>query len=123
MRGLARQGVVLRRALVACALALCAAAAPASAATVQVNTQADVGGAGCAGVPGDCSIRQAINASSDGDIVAIPAGHYVLDPALKAIFVDRNITFQGTGNPVIDGGKAGIGVFSIGDSGSTFSPS
>jgi hypothetical protein len=99
-----------------------AAALPAlaSAATVHVNTEADDGGAGCAGVPGDCSIRQAINSASNGDTVAIPTGHYTLDAALKAIYVDRDLTFAGTGNPVIDGGDAGIGVFSIGDNGNTF---
>src|SRR4051794_1956675 len=120
MGRLPRQGVVLRRALIAFALAICAAAAPASGATFTVNTQADTAGSGCAGVPGDCSIRKAIDASSDGDTVAIPAGHYLLDPALKAIYVDRDLTFRGTGNPVIDGGNAGIGVFSIGDNGNTF---
>jgi hypothetical protein len=119
------QGAV-RRALLALALMVALAAAlptiAMAATTVQVNTESDVGGAGCAGVPGDCSIRQAINATADGDTVAIPAGHYTLDPALKAIYVDRNITFKGTGNPVIDGGKA-IGVFSIGDNGNTFNVS
>src|SRR4051812_4944373 len=122
MDRLPRQGVPFRRALVALALSLCAFAAPASAATIQVNTEADPGGAGCAGVPADCSIRRAIGASAVGDTVAIPAGHYVLDPALKALLVGHNNTLKGTGNPVIDGdGK--IGVFSIGDNGNTFSPS
>src|SRR3954451_22157198 len=98
MERIPRQGVVLRRALIAFALMICAAAAPASAATFTVDTTADTAGAGCAGAPGGCSIRKAINASSDGDTVAIPAGHYLLDPALKAIYVDRDITFKGTGN-------------------------
>src|SRR3954447_19857330 len=116
------QGARLRRILLAVATAcalIAALPAFASAATIQVNTQDDLGGAGC---PNDCSIRRAINAASDGDTVAIPAGHYVLDPSLNAIYVDRDITFQGTGNPVIDGGGQ-IGVFSIGDNGLTFSVS
>src|SRR4051794_26380121 len=122
MEWIPRQGADMRRILLAVATAfLIAAALPAlaMATTVQVNTEADVGGAGCGGVPGDCSIRQAIDASSDDDTVAIPAGHYVLDASLKALYVDRNITFQGTGNPVIDGGGK-IGVFSIGDGGQVF---
>src|SRR4051794_8176322 len=74
-----------------------------AATTIQVNTEADSGLPGCLGVPGDCSIRQAINAAADGDTVAIPAGHYVLDPSLGLLSVNTNMTLQGTGNPVIDG--------------------
>src|SRR5690349_16967942 len=75
-----RQGVVLRRRLMlalatACVL-LGALPALASAATFQVNTTDDPAGPGC---PDNCSIRRAIDAASDGDTVAIPAGHYLLD--------------------------------------------
>ena len=122
MEWIPSQGVVRGALLALVAACVIAAALPAlalAATTVQVNTQDDVGGAGCAGAPGDCSIRQAINASVDGDTVTIPAGHYTLDPALKAIYVDRNLTFKGTGDPVVDGGGK-IGVFSIGDNGNTF---
>jgi hypothetical protein len=124
MEWIPRRGVV-RRALLALAMTFALAAAlpalAAAATTVQVNTEADVGGGGgCAGVPGDCSIRQAIDASSAGDTIAVPAGHYTLDPKLNALFVDHDVTLTGTGNPVVDGGGA-IGVFSIGDNGNTFS--
>src|SRR3954464_2400944 len=112
--------VWLRRRLVlglatACVL-LGALPALASAATIQVNTQDDPAGPGC---PSDCSIRRAIDAASDGDTVAIPAGHYLLDSREGTLFVGKNLTIQGTGNPVMDGGGA-IGVFSIGGNGSPF---
>src|SRR4051794_12708394 len=109
-----RQGVVLRRRLmlalaIACVL-VAALPALASADTFQVNTHDDPSGAGC---PAGCSIRRAIDAAADGDTVAIPAGHYTLDPANGVILISRNITVQGTGNPVIEGG-GGSGVLAIG---------
>src|SRR3954454_6076993 len=114
MERIPRQGSGTRRRLmlalaVACAL-IAALPALASAATFQVNTQDDLSGAGC---PGACSIRRAIEAASDGDTVAIPAGHYKLDPANGVLFVSTDITIQGTGNPVIEGG-GGSGVLAIG---------
>ena len=81
--------------------------------TFSVDTEADNAAPGaCAVAPGDCSIRQAIALAQDGDTVAISAGHYLLDPQQGVLAIDRDITIQGTGNPVIDGGDA-TGVFLV----------
>ena len=90
-----------------------------AATTYTVNTEADnpavVGE--CSGLPLDCSIRQALDKSVDGDTVSIPAGHYILGSQLN---VGNDISIIGTGNPVIDGGHA-VRVFSIGGSGTATS--
>src|SRR3954447_16491335 len=111
-----RQGAGLRRVLLAVAAAWTIAFALPSlalaATTVHVNTETDNDGAGCAGAPGDCSLRQALDAAAAGDVIDLPAAHYTLDPSKGTLFVGKSLTIQGTGNPVIDGGDA-VGVFSI----------
>lgn len=116
------QGARLRRVLLAVAAAcVIAAALPAlaMAAPIHVNTEADNDGAGCAGAPNDCSLRQAIATAAAGDVIDLPAGHYTLDSSKGTLYVDKNLTIQGTGNPVVDGGGA-VGVFSIGGNGQPF---
>jgi hypothetical protein len=89
----------------------------ASAATVQVNTTADSLPAPgeCSGGSEDCSIRQAIDAAAAGDTVAIPAGHYLLDPKPGPLVVlkDLNIAGAGARSTTIDGGDK-IQVFQLG---------
>src|SRR4051812_10332064 len=91
------------------------AVADAAGTTITVNTEADnPSGVGeCSGVALDCSIRQALDKSVDGDAVVIPAGHYLVGTQLN---VGNDITISGSGNPVIDGGHAAR-VFSISSSG------
>src|ERR1041385_6640284 len=89
-----------RSALLAIALLLLALPALAHAATIQVNTQTDPTGAGCAG--GTCSLRQAIAVAGASDTIAIPTGHYTLDSSPGVLLVDHDIQkIQGTGDPVI----------------------
>src|SRR4051794_22352375 len=102
---------LIRAGLAALALILAAPAAGQAATTIAVNTDADNAAAvgECSGAALDCSIRQALDKSVDGDTVSIPAGHYVLNSVLN---VGNNITIAGSGNPVIDGGHA-VQVFRI----------
>ena len=101
----------LRRALVApllAALFLLASAASAEAATISVNTTSDVApSAGeCSGSPGDCSLRQAIDAAQPGDTVALGANTYSLTLG-NDIEIAKSITLQGSGvsSTTIDGSQ------------------
>lgn len=96
---------LIRAALATTAIALIAPVG-AGAATITVNTEADnaANPAECLGVPLDCSLRQAIDKSVDGDTISVPAGHYTVTSELE--IDNRDIDIAGTGNPVIDGNHA-----------------
>lgn len=113
-----KSGNVARRLLLGIVTALAVLAALpalALAATVTVNTEADNAAVSseCLDLPGDCSIRQALDKANAGDAVSIPAGHYTLDANKGVLVVTKDITIEGTGAPTVDGGGA-TGVFSIG---------
>jgi hypothetical protein len=79
--------------LVLVLVAFLSAAVPAQAA-VTVNTGADSGAAGgCMGLPGDCSLRQAVAKAEPGEAVVVPAGTYTL--TLDWIKVTKGIAIEG----------------------------
>jgi hypothetical protein len=87
--------------------ALAALPAAAQAATWTVNTTADPAGSGCAH-GGTCSIRQAIQAASPGDVISIPASasHYTLTlGALEVTTPSLWIAGAGAQSTVIDAGR------------------
>lgn len=101
------------------AAACLALPAAASGATFTVNTTADefTDGPHCAGVAGDCSLRDAAalaNAADDADVVIVPAGNYVLK--FDRISFYREVSIQGAGarTTTIDGNN-GFGVFDLGN--------
>jgi CSLREA domain-containing protein len=70
-------------------------AAPAHGATTfHVNTEADTNDGSCDPAPGDCSLREANNASSAGDTIELPAGTYQLGLVLV---IDHALTIAGQG--------------------------
>src|SRR2546430_4700858 len=72
-----------------------ALAAPAHGATTShVNTELDNNDGSCAPAPGDCSLREANNASSAGDTIDLPAGTYQLGSVLV---IDHALTVAGHG--------------------------
>lgn len=89
-----------RRALAvahACALAALIAAPAAGAAVYTVNTVADnlpLAGE-CGGLPGDCSLRQALDRAQNTDIVRVPAGTYTL--VNQEIGVRGGVSIEGAG--------------------------
>src|SRR4051794_33397222 len=94
-------------ALLAAAIALAVAPAAASAAVFTVTTTADNPGSTCA--PGNCSLRQAINAANaaDGNTVSIPAGRFVLNTGATPfgelrIAQDMTITGAGARSTIVD---------------------
>jgi hypothetical protein len=65
-------------------------------AAITVNTTSDSGGlGGCIGAPGDCSIRQAIEAASPGETVIVPSGSYTVSAGPLSIAQSLNV--QGAG--------------------------
>jgi hypothetical protein len=89
----------LWRSLVAPVLAafvLLASAASAQASTITVNTTSDAAPAAgeCSGNPGDCSLRQAVDAAQTGDTVQLPAGDYSLTLGTD-IDVTKSLTIDG----------------------------
>jgi hypothetical protein len=81
--------------LVLALVAFLSAALPAQAA-VTVNTTTDPEAAGgCMGLPGDCSLRQAVAKAEPGDTVVVPAGTYTL--TLGWISIAKGIAVQGAG--------------------------
>src|SRR5205807_5180633 len=87
-----------RRGLVFLASFLLAASA-ANAATIKVTTTSDSGtGAGdCTMTDQACSLRQAVNAAPNGDIVKVPAGKYTLTQTSQSLYIATNITLSGAG--------------------------
>src|SRR5947207_4082113 len=72
-----------------------ALAAPAhGATTLHVNTELDTNDGSCDPAPGDCSLREANNASSAGDTIDLPAGTYQLGSVLA---IDHALTIAGHG--------------------------
>src|SRR2546421_4025711 len=72
-----------------------ALAAPAHGATTfHVNTEVDKNDGSCDPAPGDCSLREANNASSAGDTIDLPAGTYQLGSVLV---IDHALTVAGQG--------------------------
>src|SRR2546430_14300886 len=72
-----------------------ALAAPAhGATTLHVNTELDTNDGSCDPAPGDCSLREANNASSAGDTIDLPAGTYQLGSGLA---IDHALTIAGHG--------------------------
>lgn len=79
--------------LVLVLVAFLSAALPAEAA-VTVNTTTDSNAAGgCMGLPGDCSLRQAVAKAEPGEAVVVPAGTYTL--TLDSISIVKGIAIQG----------------------------
>ena len=76
-------------------VAFFAAVLPAQA-DVTVNTTTDSNAAGgCMGLPGDCSLRQAVAKAEPGEAVLVPAGTYTL--TLDWISILKGIAVQGSG--------------------------
>lgn len=80
-------------------------------ADVTVNTTADSSAAGgCAGAPGDCSLRQAIAKASVGETVIVPAGAYSL--SLGSLSIVQALTVRGAGarttSVVVAGGSSHV---------------
>ena len=101
----------LRRSLVAPVLAafvLLASAASAEASTLTVNTTSDAAPTAdeCSGNPGDCSLRQAVDAAQPGDTVQLPAGDYGLTLGTD-IDVTKSLTIEGdtTSDTTINGSQ------------------
>src|SRR5438067_6898335 len=87
-----RIGLALPPLVLFVALAL---AAPAHGATTfHVNTEVDNNDGSCDPAPGDCSLREANNASSAGDTIDLPAGTYQLGSVLV---IDHALTIAGQG--------------------------
>jgi hypothetical protein len=98
VRGRARVAALACALSCSCALTLALAAA-AGAATYTVNTTADSPPAapGCAGGAGSCSLRQALERSRSGDVVAVPASNDVYVLANGPIGVRGGVTINGAG--------------------------
>ena len=101
----------LRRSLVATVLAafvLLASAASAEASTIAVNTTSDAAPTAgeCSGNPGDCSLRQAVDAAQPGDTVQLPAGNYSLTLGTD-VDVTKSLTIEGdtTSDTTINGSQ------------------
>src|SRR3954465_5866526 len=79
-----RARMMLATSVVATALAAAAPGLASAATTYTVNTEADNAAnvAECMGLPMDCSLRQAIDKTANGDTVALPAGHYTVGTTL-----------------------------------------
>jgi len=79
-------------------VALLAWPAGALATTITVNTTADLteSPGQCQGVPGDCSIRRAVDEAntSQNDTIVVPAGTYILS---TPIIVSGTMTVSGAG--------------------------
>ncbi len=111
-------------ALAAIALTLFLAGTAHAATTFTVNTPNDSAaspGSECMGGQGDCSIRQALDASSTGDTILIPPNDYKLTGG--ALSVNKGVTVKGTpidspATTIVDGQGNG-GVFSVNAPGTT----
>jgi len=90
------------------ALILLASAAAAQAATIDVNTTSDAAPTAgeCTGNPGDCSLRQAVDAASSGDNIQVPAGDYSLTLGTD-IEITKSLVIEGAGvsSTSIDGSQ------------------
>src|SRR5256714_2555613 len=76
-------------------LAALALAAPAQAAnTLHVNTESDHAVDGACNTSPDCTLREAVQYSSAGDTIEVPAGTYHLGSELS---VGHALTIQGAG--------------------------
>jgi hypothetical protein len=65
-------------------------------AAITVNTTSDSGAlGGCSGAPGDCSIRQAIEAAAPGETVIVPPGAYTVSSG--PLSIAQSINVQGAG--------------------------
>jgi hypothetical protein len=117
-----RRGWVL---VVCAAVFALAASATARASTFNVNTTSDTAAstAECAGVPGDCSLRQAIDKAGSGagaDTIFVPSGQYKLTLGQLVIGAPQSglvIIGAGARDVVIDGssvnGSGGTRVFDV----------
>ncbi len=93
----------------AAALAGSALFASSASAAVTVNTTTDSNAlGGCAGAPGDCSLRQAITIAAPGETVVVPAGTYPL--SLGDLTITQAADIQGAGaratSVVVNGGTS-----------------
>src|SRR3954462_5602496 len=99
----------LRPALVcAWALILCSILPPVLATTRTVNSTADDQSNGCSSAPGDCTLREAIAASLDNDIINFAASLNGAGIGLEGteIGIARNLTIIGPSAGVtIDAGS------------------
>ena len=90
------------------AFVLLASAASAEASTIAVNTTSDAAPTAgeCSGNPGDCSLRQAVDAAQPGDTVQLPAGNYSLTLGTD-VDVTKSLTIEGdtTSDTTINGSQ------------------
>ncbi len=89
--------------------------ASSAGAAVTVNTTTDSNAlGGCAGAPGDCSLRQAITIAAPGETVVVPAGTYPL--SLGDLTITQAANIQGAGaraTKVIVDGETSRHAFSV----------
>ncbi len=92
-----RAGTVRRvfSVVLAALLVLLAGAADALALPRNVNTTVDAANGVCSTAPGGCTLRDAIEGASSGDVVNVPAGTYLLAPALGELTVDTALSIVG----------------------------
>ncbi|MEM1080410.1 MAG: CSLREA domain-containing protein, partial [Pseudomonadota bacterium] len=72
---------------------LCCIPFAALASSIQVTTTLDESDGSCS--DGDCSIRDALAIAQDGDLILVPAGHYVLNGS--ALIPTSSVTIIGAG--------------------------
>jgi CSLREA domain-containing protein len=94
----------MRRILALLAFACLASAPSARAADVPVTTTADHDDQVCNAA--DCTLREAFNHSSGGDVVLVPAGRYLLGSSLT-LFHTLTVRGAGVGQTIIDGNGKG----------------
>jgi hypothetical protein len=91
-----RRPLALLRSALGPALILFALSCGSASAAVTVNTTTDSNAAGgCAGLPGDCSLRQALAKASAGETVIVPAGTHTL--TFGSLGIGQAVTVQGAG--------------------------
>lgn len=66
------------------------------AATLTVNTNADDNDGSCAAAPGDCTLREAINAAGPNDTIQFSTGMSIELTSALPLLNDNNLTVDGT---------------------------
>jgi hypothetical protein len=85
-----------------------------ASAAITVNTTSDSGAlGGCMGAPGDCSIRQAIEAASPGETVIVPSGSYTVSAGPLSIAQSLNVQGAGARTTSVTGTGGPKNVFSV----------
>src|SRR5262249_7717598 len=96
-------------------------AAPTSAATTLIVNSTDQGtsGGGCNPSPGDCTLRDALAASADGDTIVFAAGLSGDIDLLTELPVTHSVEIQGPGIGVIQlDGQSATRIFNVAIAGS-----